>query len=189
MVHNKILFLDIDGVLCLPEDNYEKLNERAVQRLELIVMRTYCKIVVSSSWRCGDLELTKKSLIEKGFTPFLANEIIGETIRAYHQTIKGSHLAVCRGNEIKTWVDRNLVYPWHENPEMDAQYRILKEDGSFKSMRSNKAGVDFSYVILDDDNDMLLCQKDYFVNTDGRFGLTKQDYLKAIGILNQIDTI
>lgn len=42
-----------------------------------------------------------------------------------------------------------------------------------------------SYVILDDDSDMLIWQKDNFVNTDGRVGLAKHHVYKAINILNK----
>lgn len=41
------------------------------------------------------------------------------------------------------------------------------------------------YVILDDDTDMLLWQKDNFVHTDGQKGLTRSDMWKAIRILNR----
>lgn len=41
-------------------------------------------------------------------------------------------------------------------------------------------------VILDDDTDMLLEQKDNFINTNGFTGLTKEDAFKAVNILNTI---
>jgi hypothetical protein len=72
---------------------------------------------------------------------------------------------------------------------MDKQYRLHNEDGSFKMMRSNKLDVDYTFCILDDDNDFLLCQKNHFVETDGIIGLTKQDAAKAIEILNKIDDV
>lgn len=48
---------------------------------------------------------------------------------------------------------------------------------------SNKVGVDYSYVILDDDSDMLYEQRNYFVQTTQE-GLTEEDVSKAIKILN-----
>lgn len=135
MLHNKIIFLDIDGVLATQETLYEKFSEKALFQLERIVKETGAKIVVSSSWRCGDLQLTKNALMEAGYTQFLSDLTISETIRKYHHTKEKSYLVVCRGNEIATWVDRSLKYPWHAHPEMDAQYRTYKEDGSFKIMR------------------------------------------------------
>jgi hypothetical protein len=41
-----------------------------------------------------------------------------------------------------------------------------------------------SYVILDDDKDMLPEQELHFVQTDGQYGLTRKDALKCIDILN-----
>jgi hypothetical protein len=62
-----------------------------------------------------------------------------------------------RGNEIQHWIDTN----------------------------KSKEGVE-SYVILDDDSDMLLSQKNNFVRVDFRYGLTKDLSEKAISILNKI---
>lgn len=42
-----------------------------------------------------------------------------------------------------------------------------------------------SYVILDDDIDMLYCQKDNFIPIDTTHGLTLKNVLKAIKILNK----
>lgn len=186
MVNNKIIFLDIDGVVNIP--NYQAFDGACLENLYEIVKKTNAKIVVSSSWREGNLEKTKNSLKESGFAEDMLNVIIGETVRGYHFVQPGSFLKLIRGNEVGTWVDRNLKYPWHDNPEMDTQYRILDIDGNFQKMRHNTVGVDYSFVILDDDQDFLLCQKDYFVHTDGMIGLTKEDVKNAIDILNKIDT-
>jgi len=43
-----------------------------------------------------------------------------------------------------------------------------------------------SYVIFDDDNDMLPEQKDNFIQTDEAYGITLKDAEKAIEILNNI---
>ena len=187
MKHNKIVFLDVDGVINIAKDRYHHFNQDCLFQLERIIKETDAKIVVSSSWRTGNQDLTKQALMESGFTQFLADQIVGETVRNWKYVTKGSHLELCRGNEIATYVSRSLRYPWHEYPEMDQQYRINKPDGSFERMRSNKAGVDFSYVILDDDSDMLLCQKDFFVQTFEPGGLSEEAANKAIQILNQID--
>lgn len=42
-----------------------------------------------------------------------------------------------------------------------------------------------SYVIIDDDDDMLPEQESFFVQTDGQIGLTNDDAVKAIYILNE----
>ena len=48
-------------------------------------------------------------------------------------------------------------------------------------MRSNKLGVDFSYVILDDESDMLYEQSKYFICCDSMEGLTLEQANKVIG--------
>lgn len=187
MKHNKIIFLDVDGVICIPKNRYESFDLECLDNLRKIIIETKAKIVVSSSWRAGSMELTKESLAKGGFPDDLMNEIVGETIRGYHYVADGSSMKIVRGNEVGTWVDRNLKYPWHANPEMDEQYKEYGEDGSFKKMRSNENFKDYAYCILDDDTDFLLCQSKSFVHTDGMIGLTKDDTRKAIEILNSID--
>ena len=51
-------------------------------------------------------------------------------------------------------------------------------------MRSNKLGTDFSYVILDDDSDMLYEQSKYFICCDSMEGLTLEQTHKAIEVLS-----
>jgi hypothetical protein len=41
-----------------------------------------------------------------------------------------------------------------------------------------------SYLILDDDEDMLYMQKDNFIHIDNKYGLTDKDVAKGISILN-----
>jgi hypothetical protein len=62
-----------------------------------------------------------------------------------------------RGNEIQHWIDTNVF------PE----------------------GIE-SYVILDDDSDMLLNQKNNFIRVDPRYGLTRELSDKAISILKKV---
>lgn len=177
----KVIFLDVDGVINIPP--YLSFNQQCLLYLYNIINATDADIVVSSSWRCGDLEKTKALLIENGFDKKYAERIIGETCRAYHFTKEKSYLSIVRGNEIKTWVDRHLAYPWHGAPELDDKYKEYNDDGSFKRMRSNVKGVDYQYLILDDDTDMLYDQRKNFIPIDGMKGITFRDSLKAVNIL------
>lgn len=175
----KIIFLDVDGVICLGKDGYSGFNTEALENLRKIIEKTNARIVISSSWRCGDLEKTKEQ-----FPQWLREFIIDETIR-YYNYVK-SPLRVFRGNEIETWIHDHLDYPWKAWEELDELYQTLKPDGSFKKMNSNRVGQDYTYVILDDDNDMLYFQKDWFVNTSTMEGLDKQKTEECIQILNRI---
>lgn len=44
-----------------------------------------------------------------------------------------------------------------------------------------------AYIILDDESGMLPEQQPYFIRTDGQKGLTSQDVLKGIEILNRVE--
>ena len=181
---DKIIFLDVDGVINTTKYHFTKFDEVCLENLQYIIDNTKAKIVISSSWRDEDFTRMKNNFLEHGFTESLWNEIIDITVRGYRYVVKGSNLPIVRGNEIKQWIDTKLIYPWHSNPELNKQYQTLNEDGSFKIMNSNKLNVDFSYVILDDDTDMLYDQKDNFIHTECINGLTKELADKAIKILN-----
>lgn len=165
----KYIFLDIDGVIATPEsieDGRWGLVDSKQKLLEYILMQTEAEIVLSSSWRLHNVFDTKLHMQEKGF--WFVDKIIGVTIRAYHYLDKSSkiHLSIPRGVEIKQWIDTHV----HSNNGKEWNRKIL--------------GEDYQYVILDDDSDMLYSQRNNFVQTSTRIGLTKEDSLKAIKILN-----
>lgn len=64
---------------------------------------------------------------------------------------------IVRGNSIKKWLHDNLKY--------------------------QRCGEDYQYAILDDDADMLLEQKEHFVQTDCEIALTDADVKKLQKIL------
>lgn len=155
----KIIFLDFDGVITTMASRY-KLDRYKCNLLQQIIDRTDAKIVVSSSWREGSAEemiaeLKDAPAFLKPFVPSWVDDIVGVTIRAYNYIKKGVHLGIPRGVEIKQWIDTNIQR--HE---------------------------DFQYVILDDDSDMLLEHADHFIHTDGYLGLSQEDAVRAICILN-----
>jgi len=169
----KIIFLDIDGVLATPEylkDGQWALNPEKQKLLGEILTQTDAKIVLSSSWRCATLEKTKEHMEKEGF--LFNDKLIGVTIRAYQWLERGTgiHLSIPRGVEIKQWVDTH----------------IHSDNG--KNWERKKLGKDFTYVILDDDCDMLLEHKDNFIRTNSEIGLTNDDVMGAVGILNKTCT-
>ena len=166
----KIIFLDIDGVLATPdylEDGEWALNPEKQELFRELLRLTEAKIVLSSSWRHNTLENTKAYMKEKGF--LFVDDIIGVTIRAYHYIDKSTkiHLSIPRGVEIQQWIDTN----------------IHSENG--KNWERKKLGVDYQYVILDDDTDMLFTQRNNFIQTDSTVGLTLGKIHAAIQILNR----
>lgn len=165
----KIIFLDIDGVLAIPsclKDGMWALSDEKQKLLGKILDETDAKIVLSSSWRYATLEKTKEHMESKGF--LFNDKLIGVTIRAYHYLEKGTgiHLSIPRGVEIKQWIDTH----------------IHSDNG--KNWERKKVGKDFTYVILDDDRDMLWEQKAHFLNTNSETGLTNDIVERAVAILN-----
>lgn len=178
----KVIFLDVDGVINIPD--YSCFNKHCLEHLKTIIEKTKAKVVISSSWRLGELETTKKQ-----FPEWLQEHIVGETIRGYSHTIKGSSLPIVRGNEIKHWIDTHLIYPWHADPEQKEKYSVYDENGKFKYMQYNILDVQFTYVILDDDTDMLYDQRNHYIQTHGLVGIDKDIAKKAIELLNQHDSL
>ena len=73
---------------------------------------------------------------------------------------------LCRGNEIEKWFHDTF--------------------GSYGTKYGSKYyQKDYEYVIFDDDADMLLGQKDNFVQIDRKTGLTQADIDKAVKILKR----
>lgn len=110
------------------------------------------------------MEDTKNYLTTIGHSvPFLfpyADRIIGVTIRAYAYIMQGVHLGIPRGVEIKQWIDTHIHSDNGENWDR------------------KEVGIDFNYVILDDDSDMLLEQEEHFIKTDTYLGLSVDDVEK-----------
>lgn len=156
----KIIFLDIDGVLCTPqefrkdylEDLSHGFNRECLDNLEWLIEKTGAKIVISSSWRNGSLNYIQDIFKARGFKNW--KSIIGETERGRNMVFAGGAVySFCpRGVEIKHWL---------ENNEFE------------------------SYVIFDDDSDMLLEQKDNFIQTNGQLGLNADDIIFAAKILSK----
>jgi len=98
---NKILFLDIDGVLNNHKmwlkgggKAYKYFDVNCIDVLNEIIERTNCKVVVTSLWRMGD---SIESLLAK-----LTNDGYKYDILDYTPIL--DHPYSVRGNEIKAWL-------------------------------------------------------------------------------------
>lgn len=152
----KIIFLDFDGVITTQKSGW-KICPDKIKLLGDIINANNCQIVISSSWRYGNIEDTIKYIEPAGFT--FCDKIIGVTPKL---TVKylDSYYSAPRGMEIEKWIQWNLE-----------QYYIDK--------------YTFNYCIIDDESDMLYWQKDNFVKTNSYIGLTTKSVNKAIRILNK----
>lgn len=160
---DKILFLDIDGVLNSQDDVDARHNsldktrdefgalfdERCVRWLKCIIDRTNCKIVLSSSWRCRGLNkiqlLWEIRDLPGEVIDITPTEVSSEVINLYAATNNEAD----RGYEIQEWIDIN-------KPE--------------------------KYCIVDDDDDMLGHQN--FVKTNKVYGLDYKTANLIVSILN-----
>ena len=165
---NKVIFLDIDGVLNTkwwytqmerntPKDKYGyTFDPKAVANLKRIVEETGADLVVSSSWKCMGLSQIEEMWRDRS----LPGKIIGITPNSVsdemllNADIDSIELFHIRGEEIKEWMARH---------------------GKQVS----------NYAIIDDMNNMLTEQQSHFVQTDPEVGITKEDADNAIRILNR----
>ena len=113
----KVLFLDIDGVVCLHVEGVvnwgdntadDVFDEQCCRRLKEIIDRTDCKLVLSSFWRLDKKDIL--SMLEQ-FRPF------GITASDFHGK---TPLMARRGDEIMTYLARH--------PEITAFVAVDDED-------------------------------------------------------------
>lgn len=152
MEKNRIIFLDIDGVLATTYSHYN-VDPQKVKLLEDIIKATDAKIVVSSSWSVGCRNA--EEFIERDFRGFFerkTKEITEDSLFIKSIIDVTDHMGSARGDEIQRWLDA------HED-EVE------------------------SYVIIDDDIDMLEEQLFHFVQTDGWYGLSDRTVFLAIQVL------
>lgn len=126
---NKILFLDIDGVL--NNKHYYRANPRGseidpanIENLKLILSSTDCNVVISSSWKLSK-SLDELKNIFKGFGVD-ANRIIDVTpnlkSRAFAQNVSPT-----RACEIEAWVQAN---------DVDCCFCIVDDDQDLGHLRN-----------------------------------------------------
>jgi len=155
----KLLFLDVDGVLNRPstpwDDVHTGLDSKLLKYLKLIVLKTGCKIVLSTTWR---LNPDTKRILLSAFKTRMdldpATVVLGQT-----KSLKRHGLH--RTNEIEHF------------------------------LRANRRRVHVvSWCALDDlklnayDAHSKQFMRGHFVRTDRRTGLSPQNALSAIDILN-----
>ncbi len=167
LIVDKIVFLDIDGVLnseewadkcfnkLVSDDIFDSdVDPDTINRLIKFLDDTNAKIVLSSSWRSLNVQSTilEFSTFNHKLLKKLIPYIIGVTPRFYEYRK--------RGNEIKYWMDM-----------LSNDYNTLVKRGYI--LENVELSKNYKYVIVDDDSDMLEGQN--FVQTDFQTGLTDED--------------
>ena len=190
---NKIIFLDIDGVLALMHKERDEFGQlfrpEWVDNLRMILDCVDANIVISSTWRKGGLSRLQAMWKARR----LPGEIIDTTPSIYGKkenvlfwngyrekkpTPAVHNYGVPRGLEIEYWLKLHGFQRINYDKEVQREYL-------------EKSGIE-NYVILDDDTDFLLCQRDHFVQCSRRcndfdaiegYGLTHSAAEEAIKIL------
>jgi hypothetical protein len=158
----KIIFLDIDGVL---NNGVDSDTHYDASYGEYFLYSPRCvsrlnQLIAATGASIVVSSTWRLGLTLEKMTLLLNNMGILPPIVGMTDDLRNHYC--CRGNEIYKWIKDN------------------------KDILKYKYYYDYkSYVILDDDTDMLLWQKDNFVNTDGQIGLTDEDVEDAIVILNR----
>lgn len=115
---NKVIFLDIDGVLnvyCEGRDEYGcTFHKHFEDNLSWIIKQTKAKIVISSTWRFSGLEILKEMWDKRG----LPGEVIDITPDLNN---------LKRGDEIQHWLDNNKVI----------NYVIVDDDNDMLEIQKN----------------------------------------------------
>lgn len=161
----KIIFLDIDGVLnnALDKDEHVINVERNGQE-EYFPHSKRCVKLLNKLTKDTGAKIVVTSTWRLGETDQSMQEVLnligvtGEYI-GMTSSVSYDNDYTLRGNEILKWIQD------HE-PFLGKMYYDYRE-----------------YVILDDDTDMLLWQKDNYVNCDPEIGITDRVVCKAKSIL------
>ena len=179
----KVIFLDIDGVLNVISHDHDEFgsqfHKHFVENLRRIIHMTGAKIVISSSWRKNGLEEMQAMWKHRNYP----GEVIDVTPSLYLK----------KGGGIQFWNDKIRQHP---TPKIHGYSIPRGAEIEYWLKNEAKEPVE-SYVILDDDTDMLLSQKDNFICCSGNqdhedcidigYGLTRRNAFKAIYILNIVD--
>jgi len=172
------LFLDFDGVLIRypdtpgPDPYDEACDEHGllfqpecVNHLEWLIKESGAGIVLSATWRGRDLRQHYPALPDQDWCdhPFFAREMWA------YRNLPG------------TIVDSTPRVSISLPRKRDA---FLAPRGLEIKMWQEQYGVERTpYVIIDDENDMLREQQNRFVQTDTRYGLTREQAQRALTML------
>ena len=154
----KVIFLDIDGVLNVIPNGYDKwggiFHTHFVDNLKRIIDVTDAKIVISSTWRMGN---GLEGMIDMWKMRDLPGEVIGITpnFMVHFKT------TLCRGKEIDAYLE--------EHPEI-TNYVIIDDDSDMEPHQLN------NFVMTSGNEDHSDC-------VDIGYGLTKECSDWAIDIL------
>lgn len=165
MISNKVMFLDIDGVLCTLRSHFAYQNTGGLNDAwdigSCIMIRRLCEefgvaIVISSSWRIGRRQILNYYLTQYGLNSFLYGA--NNTRRGW-----------C---PIDTTEDITPIFNDKDSVRGDEIDAWLKAHPTVTQ-----------YVIIDDDSDFLEHQKPFHVHTEYHEGFGAKHYMETEKLL------
>lgn len=158
--YDKVIFLDIDGVLKpiiskdeRMKDKYGDLfNNHNIDILASIIEQTGAKIVITSTWKYNGLD-NMRNLWQYRNLPGEIIDITPSEMDVVDAGMEDFYDLVKRGHEIQLWIDNN----------------------NFKG----------NYVILDDVEDFLENQQSHFIKIDSTNRLDDRYVDRIISVLNK----
>ena len=152
----KIIFLDFDGVLTTSKA-YGVLDNEKMALLQKIIEQTGAKIVISSSWRCMDVDST------------IYNLTLGAD---YHGTPLDWLKDVVGVTERPNVDEFCMVEYWSREEEVT------------RYLNAHKDEID-RFVIIDDEADEFEKLLPYVIKTNYKTGITEKEVIQAIQQLNE----
>ncbi len=188
---SRLIFLDITGVMHSSRlykqhtveelenmrdefgDAFDPLSSSLINKL---ISKTRADIVIMSESKDEGREWAKNFWESRN----MYGDVVGTTPHLTF-TAKGSRAQarVPRGTEIQWYLEN-----YHNFRYYDTSWNSIEYVNSLKE----KSTID-SYVIINDDNDMLYEQRSNFVKCDNAIGFTQKEYRKALRILNKKITL
>jgi hypothetical protein len=186
----KILFLDVDGVLCMNAPDFgvrlSHFSQPALRQLARIVTATGAKIVVHSSWRC---HLDKMALLNEALATVDLPPAFSKTKLTYVHEAGNRSFQDIRCDEILHW-----LYNWDSprplrNDGYDSQ---LDDDSAVKRTLNDKLSPPMpvrrerieAWAVVDDLSlEIVGVLDDHFVRTHEFIGLKKTHADELISIL------
>lgn len=182
-MRKKVIYLDIDGVMnsqrfytqfsmeeisALHDKYGDGFDSTSKHYINALIEEFAADVVISSVWRHSGLEVMKQMWKDRG----MSGEVTGITPDVHFGKNSGTHGSVPRGFEISEY-----------NYEVYG-FKHWGYDAPFVQEAKAKCTL-HSYVIIDDDQDMLYDQRSNFVKCDPLYGFTETEYNKSRRILKR----
>lgn len=157
---DKYIFLDIDGVLNSEQYYLEKPQHKRWREFK-------DKLDKHIAWGVCNIDPKAVKLLNILVTETNARIVVSSSWRGDYTLQTVFSLA-------------GIIEPiYGETPRLESRFRGEEIDKWLKERQEP-----YKYVILDDDSDMLDTQRNNFIHTDWKVGLTGENVNKAIEILN-----